>query len=113
MRKLLFFLFLLVVVGSAQTRYAWTDTLNINTVGTDTTWDDAWVTATIYCDTTDILLRVGAPDVGSWTSRNWIRLNTGMAYSIGPSPGLKRMHAKTINGTAVLYIIGTKKVRQY
>ena len=64
-------------------------------------------------DTLDMWLKVGAPDVGGWSSRNFFKLEAGMALSIGPTPGLKRLAIKTEEGVGYIYIIGYKKTRQY
>lgn len=95
-------------------RYFHCDTLNINTTtARDTTWSQEWEIATIYTDTLNVDLRVGAPDVGSWSSRNLFYLESGMSLTIGPTPKLKRLWVKARNGTGVCYIIGYKKTRQF
>ena len=118
MRTLLLFLVLCIVPLSLEAqalgvRYFHCDTLNISPAARDTTWDDPWEVATIYADTVNVDLKVGAPDYGSWASRHTFYLESGMALTIGPTPNLKRLRATTRSGTGVLYIIGYKKVRQY
>lgn len=110
---LLLFLFSSMVLGQLGNRYFYSDTLNITTAERDTTWDTSWEVATIYSDTLDLWLKVGAPDVGSWSSRNWFKLEAGLTLTMGPTPKLKRLSVKTVNGTGVLYIIGYKKTRQF
>jgi len=113
---LLALLTLSVGKASAQSlgvRYLWVDTLHVSTSAIDTTFDVAWEMATIYADTVDVNLVLGAPDVGSWTSRNPMLLQTGMSFVVGPSPQLTRVEAWTDNGAGVLYIVGYKKERQY
>lgn len=124
MRRLaLAFLFLLFLVPSflvpslqGQTlgnRYFHCDTLNVTTTARDCTWTNEWEVATIYSDSVDVDMRIGAPDVSSWSSRNWMRLQDGSSLMIGPTPSLKKITVKTTTGTGILYIIGYKKVRQY
>jgi len=118
MKKLLFciLLFVLPSIINAQSlgaRYFWCDTLNLTTSVTDTTWATEWEYATIWTDTVDCYVRIGAPDYGDWTSRNYLYLPNGLTLSIGPTPQLKRLAAYLPNGTGVLYIAGYKKTRQY
>ena len=114
--KRFFFLFLLLILplmAEAQfgNRYFWCDTLNATTTARDCTWTDVWEVATIYGDA-DMLLRIGAPDVGNWTSRRWVSIEEGLALTIGPSPNLKKITWKTASGTGVLYVVGYKESAQ-
>ena len=116
--KLLYSILFLVLfssIASAQlgNRYFHVDSINVSTSSVTTTYSESWEVATIYADTVDIMVRVGAPDVGSWTSRDYFRLNVGMALTIGPTPKLKQIAIYTTNGTGVVYIIGYKKTRQF
>ena len=115
MRKLLILLFLFMVFSSmvfAQlgNRYFHCDTLNTSTSAADSTWDTAWEMATIYSDSVDLYLKIGAPDVGNWSDRKWIFLPQGLALSIGPTPKLKKLEYKTTGAsTGVVYVLGYKK----
>lgn len=94
------------------TRYFHADTISVTTSATDTTYSTVWEVATIYSQV-DLKVRIGAPDVGSWESRHWFVLTSGLALTIGPSPNLKRIEVKTISGSGVCYIIGYKTERQF
>ena len=106
-------LFSTIGYGQLGNRYFWSKDLAITTTEVDTTFDTSWEVCTIMSDTLDIWLKIGAPDVGSWSSREWFKLEAGMALTIGPTPKLKRMAVKTVNGTGFVYLIGYKKSRQY
>jgi hypothetical protein len=94
-------------------RYLHVDSLSVSTTAVDTTWELQWEEVTVVADTVDLYIRFGAPDYGSWTSRTWFRLNSGMSISIGPSPKLKKIEIKTVSGTGIVYFIGYKRERQY
>ena len=117
LRNSLFILLLLVLVspiyGQLGSRYAHVDTLQVSTTAHDTTWATAWEMVTIVTDTATVYIKIGAPDVGSWASRDWYRLENGATLIIGPSPKLKKLEYKTLTGVAVLYLLGYKKERQY
>ena len=118
MKKFLFillFTFLTLGVTNAQLgdRFFWSDSIAITVTAIDCTWTDSWEVATIMSDTLDLWVRIGAPDVGSWSSRNYFRLEAGMALTIGPTPRLKRLDVKAVNGSGFVYVIGYKKLRQY
>jgi hypothetical protein len=117
MKGLLFITILLLLCTGVQAqlgdRYFHSDSIAITTVEVDTSWDTSWEVATIMSDTLDLWLKLGAPDVGSWASRNWFKLEAGMALTIGPTPKLKRMSVKCTNGSGYVYVIGYKKARQY
>ena len=85
----------------------------MTTVATDTTFPVVWEVATVYSDTLDMWLRVGAPDVGDWSSRVYFKLESGLTLTIGPTPKLKRLDFKAVNGSGYIYIIGYKKSRQF
>ena len=108
---------LLIVPTTAKaqlgSRYLHTDSLAVSTNPVDTTWTTPWEQVTILCDSVDVLMKMGAPDVGSWSSRVWMRINNGIAITIGPSPRLKKVEVKTITGTGHVYFIGYKKERQF
>ena len=111
---ILCFLFIFPVVGKSQlgNRYFHADTLQVSTTARTATWSDVWQFATIYADTIDVYLRVGAPDVGNWGSRNEIFLPEGLTLSIGPSPNLRKLAYRTTAGTGVIYVLGYKTVVQ-
>jgi hypothetical protein len=77
------------------------------------TWSTEWEHVVVYSDTLDVYLKIGAPDTTSWDSRLFFYLPASFVTSFGPSPGLKKVTAKTLVGTCVLYFVGEKKVRQY
>jgi len=109
--------FLLFLVGGVQAqfgnRYLWSDSLAAATTAVDTTFTESWEYASIYSDTVDIEIKVGAPDTTGWSSRKWIQLTKGATLSIGPTPKLKRIEFRTIAGSGTLFIVGTKSTRQY
>lgn len=109
-------LFLLLSIAQAQVgdRYYWADTLNISTTERDTTFSTEWEEVTMYSDSVDCWVKIGAPDVGSWSSRRWIFLPAGLSINIGPRPRLKRVAVKTVSaGSGVFNLIGYKKEAQY
>lgn len=109
-------LFLLLSSVEAQPvgqRYYWADSLNITTTSTDTTFTYEWESVTMWSDTVDTWVKIGAPDVGSWASRRWIFLPAGLTITIGPRPQLKRLGVKTKNGKGVFNLIGYKTRKQY
>ena len=111
--SLVILLFSSMAFSQLGNRYFHTDTLNISTSARDTTWTTSWEVATIYADTVNVMLTIGAPDVGEWASRLPMYLETGMSLTIGPTPKLKRLKVSTTTGVGVLYIVGYKKARQY
>jgi len=117
LRNSLFILLLLVLVspiyGQLGSRYAHVDSVLAGLVAKDTTWTIPWEQVILKCDTNSVYLKIGAPDVGDWSSRHWFKLNFGESLIIGPSPKLKKIEYKTLAGTSILYILGYKKERQY
>ena len=119
MKKVLFLLIFLcsfIEHSNAQalgTRYLWTDTLQIATDTNTVVFTDVWEQVTIYSSGEAVYLRLGAPDVSDWTSRDYIYLSGGSAMSIGPGPKLKKLSAYVASGTSVLYLVGYKKEAQY
>ncbi len=110
----LIFLILIPPKASCQlgNRYFHADTLNATTTGRDCTWTDVWQVVVIYADTVDLWVKIGAPDLGNWASRNWILIDEGNTLSIGPSPNLKKISWKTDAGVGVVYVVGYKKAVQ-
>ncbi len=118
MKKFLFillFTFLTLGIVNAQlgNRYFWQEKIATTTAATDTTFPIEWEVATVYSDTLDMWFKVGAPDVGSWASRIYFKMESGLTLTIGPTPKLKRLAFKTVNGTGFIYIIGYNKSRQF
>ena len=117
MRKLacLFFILLLSTISCAQlgNRYFHVDTLNVSTSARTTTYSQEWEFATIYADTVDIMLKVGAPDIADWASRDYFLVPQGMSLSIGPTPKLKKLSYYVTAGTGKIYVVGYKTTRQY
>ena len=116
--KLLYAIIMVVLFSSityAQmgNRYFWQSKIATSTVAADTTFPIEWEVATVYSDTLDMWFRVGAPDVGDWSSRDYFKVESGLTISIGPTPQLKKLGHKTANGTGFIYIVGYKKSRQY
>lgn len=110
------FLFLLLSTTQAQVgnRYFWADTLNITTTERDTTFDSEWEEVTMYADSVDTWIKIGAPDVTSWSARNWIFLPAGVSITIGPRPRLKRLSVKTVSaGSGIFNLLGYKTTAQY
>ena len=87
--------------------------MNVTTTERDTTWTDLWEQVTIHTNHVDVWLKIGAPDYGDWSSRNWLRLDARKPLVIGPSPRLKKLAFKSVQGTGVIYLTGYKKERQY
>jgi hypothetical protein len=106
-------LFPLLLQAQLGNRYFWTDTLTVSGTSRDTTFAVEWEEVCIYADTVDLLIRIGAPDVGSWNSRLWFKLLSGHSLAVGPVPKVKRIEVKTVTGTGTCYLLGYKKSRQY
>ena len=117
MRKLFVLLFLLIYTLSyGQTlgsRYYWQERFSITTAVTDTTFTDAYESCTIFSDTLDVDIKMGAPDTSNVTSQPYMRLQAGRSIELQAPLKLKRVYVKTINGTGYLYIVGIKKVSQF
>ena len=117
MKKILFFLSIFLLIGTSEaqlgSRYFWCDTIGISTTHVDTIFSDDWELATIFSDTLDVWLKVGAPDYSGWVDRNPFKLEAGMSLTIGPTPKLKRLEAWVDDSSGFLYIIGYKTERQF
>lgn len=117
MKKVVFIFVLFILVsrsyGQLGSRYFHCDTLVISTAQYDTTWSVPWEQVFFYSLNDDIRVKIGAPDVGSWSSRNWMYLPPKVGIVIGPSPRLKKLSIKSTSGTDTVYVFGYKKERQY
>ena len=118
MKKLFIALLFVMFVGtvSAQTlgsRYLWTHKLAATTSAVDSTFNVRWEFVTVYSDTLDLWLKIGAPDTSGWSSRSWIKLEGGTSLFFERPIYLKRMEWKTVSGSGYLYLIGGKKQKQF
>ncbi len=101
---------------SAQTlgsHYFWANSYTVSGTSIDQYFSDPWEYCSIYADTVDVLLRIGAPDTTSWSSRTWIYLPSGSTIEFSPFIKLRRIEAKTVSGTGTLYIVGFKRKPQF
>lgn len=101
------------VQGQIGQRYLWADSMSVSTIAADSTFGQRWETVTMWTDTVAIYFRAGAPDVTSWSSRDWIYLPVGSSITFGAATPLVRLEVKTVSGTGKLFMIGNKTKRQY
>ena len=106
-------LLILTILSYGANQYYWSHAITVTTAAQDSTFTVAWSMVNIHADTVDILYRVGAPDVGSWSSRDFIKLPQNWSKTFGPSIPLNRLEFKTVSGTGVLYFEGLKTSKQY
>lgn len=93
--------------------YVWQDSLSVNTVGRDSTFAVQWESVNIWCEDGDAFIKIGAPDVGSWSSRKWVRLTEGMVMRFGPETKLVRLQFKGATVPVRFYFLGYKKSKQF
>lgn len=98
--------------GSDYTRYFNYNYKAITTSAWDTTFTDSWEMVTVYSDTLDCKVRIGAPDTDSWSSRSWIYLTAGMTLTLGPKPDLTKIEVKSVGGACGFYMLGYRKDAQ-
>jgi len=91
----------------------WSDSLAATTTAIDCTFATRWENALIWAVGADLYVRVGAPDVSSWSKRKWIRVLDGMGVAFGPATKLTRFEYKTVSGTGALFFSGTKRRAQF
>lgn len=94
-------------------QYVWVDSLATSTSSIDSFFTVQWNDIMIWPVGADLLVRIGAPDTASWSSRKWLRVDDGMAITIGAASRLRRLEFKTISGTGALFLSGLKKSSQY
>lgn len=113
------FVTLIPLAAQAQTgstfgkNYVWQDSLSVNTTGRDSTFAIQWESVSIWCEDGDALVKIGAPDVGSWSSRKFVRLTEGMVMRFGPETKLVRLQFKGATGAVRFYFLGYKKSKQF
>ncbi len=93
------------------TNYIWVDSLTTTTVAVDSAFTTIWEQVVIK-SVGDAWIRIGAPDVANWSSREWYSLESGEALSFGPATKLTRLEWKANAGTVVFYMVGYKTVIQ-
>lgn len=105
----------LVLPSQAQigSFYIWTDSLGVTTTAIDSIFTIEWQSVTIWADTCDMQLKLGAPDTTGWSSRKFMTISAGGSIYIGPATKLKRLEYKCKSGAGTLYMTGYKKRRQY
>lgn len=116
MKKIILFVLTALVIVGAQSlgsRYLWTDKVSVSAVAVDSTFQTRWEFVTIYSDTLDLWLKIGAPDTSGWSQRDFIKLGAGTSLSFEAPMYLKRLEFKTVTGSGYIYMIGGKKVVQY
>ena len=102
--------------GGAQVlgnMYLWQDSVKTTTVAKDSFFTYRWESVTIYTDTIDIWYRAGAPDTASWSSRDWMKLETGSSLYFGPSTKLRRFEWKARTGVGFIFFVGNKRRAQF
>ena len=93
--------------------YTWVHALPVSNTSVDSTFTYRWESVTVYADTVELMLRIGAPDTASWSSREWLYIPKGGVLYFGPTNKLRRLEYKTVTGTGMLYMFGTKKRSMY
>jgi len=93
--------------------YTWSDSLATSTTAVDCTFATRWENVLIWAVGADLYVRVGAPDVSSWSSRKWVRVLDGMGLSYGPATKLTRFEYKTVSGSGAIFFSGTKRSAQF
>lgn len=95
------------------TNYFWSDITLTTTTSIDSFFVTRWENITVYGDTSDFLLRIGAPDTTGWSSRPFIKIKAGTSLSFGPATKLKRLEWKTVSGSDVFTMVGYKRTPQF
>lgn len=116
MKKVLFILLVVSTMAFGQSlgnRYLWVCKVPVTTTALDCTFSVQWEQVVVFSDTLDLDLKIGAPDISSWGSRSYARLEAGASFSFEAPVRLKKLSAKTVNGTGFLWLVGTKKSRQF
>ncbi len=103
----------LVRAQTFGTNYLWSDSLTTTTAAKDSNFTTRWEQIVVSTDTISIWYRAGAPDVTSWSSRDWIKLDEGASLSFGPATPLQRFEWKADAGAGVIFFQGYKKTPQY
>ena len=98
------------VLGS---HYFWANKVYVTSTPVDSTFKQPWEYCSVYADTIDVYIKVGAPDTSKWNSREWIYLSKGSSIEFSPFVRLRRLAVKAATGTGNVYIIGFKKKPQY
>ena len=102
-----------VEAQSFGTSYLWSDSLLTRTAAQDSNFTTRWQQLVVSTDTISIWYRAGAPDVTSWSSRDWIKLDEGASLSFGPATPIQRFEWKADAGVGVIFFQGYKKIPQY
>ena len=117
MKKLIVLILLIVasfaLSQSLGNRYLWTTTLSVSGVHTDTTFSKRWEYVTIYSDTLDLWMRIGAPDTSGWSSRDSIKLMAGTSLTLEQPAYLNRLEIWTVSGSGNAYLVGIKTTKQH
>ena len=114
-KRILFVLLTLVSLSFAQTRYSWTDTVAVNTVGFDSTFTVKWEEVSIWFKDCNGWVRYSTSltDTASWANRDFIFLLEGTVIRFTDSERLSRIQVKAASGSGVCQFSGLKKVRRY
>jgi len=105
--------------ASAQTRFAWTDSIAVTTSDTVLTFSPRWESVNIWFSGCDGFVKysIGPGDTAGWSSclygKQYIELSEGMTLTIIKSKdlgiaGLYKIAAKAKSGTGALFLTGTK-----
>jgi len=114
------FLALIILLGisnfafSQATTYAHTDSIKVTTTAFDSTFTERWQTASLFSVGCDLWLKMAFSSLDtSLTSDQWLRLDEGVTLTITKNTflgiqGLRRLSAKAVADSGVVYIVGTK-----
>ena len=117
MKKLLTIVLVLMAIGliaqSLGSRYLWTNKIAVSSSHVDSTFSKRWEYVTIYSDTLDLWLKIGAPDTSGWSSRDAIMLKAGTSITFEQPAYLKRLEMWTVSGSGYAYLVGIKTSKQH
>ena len=99
--------------ASARAYYLWTHKISVSTTEQDSFFTVKWVDVTVYADSVDLMLTIGASDTADWDSREELFLPKGASIYFGPKPQIRRLAFKSVTGSGNIFFTGRKKSKQY
>lgn len=106
--------------GSCQilgNSYTWQDTIVISGTAIDSLYTVKWESISMWADSVDWYIIVGASargvDTTSWSSRIPTLINAGDIFVIDDGKKLRRAKFWTRSGTGTMNVLGEKKTSQY
>jgi hypothetical protein len=96
--------------------YSWSDSITVNVIGRDSLFATVWESVNIWFRGGEGYIKYAlntAGDTTGWNSKRWVRLADNQIISFDAGTKLRRLQFKSATGTAVIYFVGYKKVRQF